>query len=458
MQKPNSTLSRDASMLAVAIALAIGSSAAHADEAELRNQIRDLATKLETLQRQLDNKAPAAASSDQVVTKGEMPGSFKLPGTNTSVKIGGFAFLDMVKDFNGGGQGGTVGIVQNIPLEGSAAASRDGHFAISARRSRLFVTTQTPTSLGNLKTHLEGDFYGAGGNELVTNSAAFRLRHAYGEMGPWTVGQTFTTFVDLPTYPEIVDFSGGHGLPQGARQALVRYAQKVGQHEFAVGIENPESDFVGVATQTFAAGVGPVHTNAVDKWPDIAAKYAISGDWGRLAVAGVVRKITLNNNGGAALNGFTGQSSVTANGLHLSGKFPVFGQDNISFALVGGDGIGRYLLGAPSNTAAVINNGALETVRGRGGNIAYRHMWGQGLRSTVSYGQVRTDNPHPAFATTAISRIDAFYANLMWSPTPVTNFGLEYVRGKVKNDATPTAALSNEGKSDRISVTAQYAF
>jgi len=444
---------------AMAVSLAFVCNLANADEAQLQQQIRELAGKLDSLQQQLDaTKKPAAQGGNEQLGKGELPGSFKIPGTETSLKLGGFAYLDIIKDFNGGGQGGTVGIVQNIPVEGSAAATRSGQFTMTARRSRLYATALTPTSLGNLKTHLEADFYGAGGNELVTNSAGFRLRQAYADIGSWTFGQTYTTFVDLPSYPEIVDFSGGHGLPQGARQPLVRYAQKAGAHEFAVAIENPESDFVGVSTQTFAAGTGPVNQNSIDKSPDLAAKYAVSGAWGRLAVAGVARRLTVNNNGGTALNGFTGEKSVTAGGLMMSGRLMTFGTDSVTFAVAGGPGIGRYLLGLPANTAAVINNGKLDTVDAWGGNLSYRHYWTPSLRSTASYGVVRSDNPHPAIPATNITRIQAGYLNLIWSPTPVTNFGLEYVHANVRNDATPTASLSNEGSADRLSLAMQYAF
>jgi len=446
----------------MAIVLAMGSGAVLADDAELEAQIRQLATKLEALQRQLDAKTPSAAPATDVVTKGDVPGSFKIPGTETSVKIGGFAALDMIKDFNGGGMGGTVGFMPLIPLDGSAAQTREGQFTLTARRSRFHITTLTPTSMGALKTYLESDFYGAGGNELASNSSAMRLRLAYAELGPWTFGQAYTSFVDFGTYPEILDFSGGHGLAGPQRQGLVKYSTRSGANEYSLSIENPESDISTNAPVTFSAGSGPVSTISVDKRPDIAAKYATSGSWGRLAVSGVVRYITLNNTGGAAINGFTGQDSVTGGGIVISGKLMTVGDDHLNFTLLGGPGIGRYILGGISgvglSTTAVVNNNRLEAVKSWGGNISYRHFWTPKLRSTASYGVVRSDNPHPALPTTAISRADGLFLNLMWSPTPVTNFGIELVHGRAKNDTTPTATTSNEGSSNRVAVSMLYTF
>jgi hypothetical protein len=68
---------------------------------------------------------------------------------------------------------------------------------VEARESRLFVKTNTPTSMGDLNTHVEFDFYGADGNESVSNSHGFRLRHAYGTLANLLAGQTWTNFNNL---------------------------------------------------------------------------------------------------------------------------------------------------------------------------------------------------------------------------------------------------------------------
>lgn len=454
----------------LAALLAVGPGPVLADEAD-KAQIRELATKIETLQAQLkalaDRQsaatlapapAPAPAAQAAVVTEGDMPGSFKLPGTNTSMKIGGFAALDIVKDFTGGGMGGAVAQPQSIAFDGSAQSKRDGQLSMTARRSRLNVRTSTPTDYGNVTTHIEGDFIGGSGNELVTNSASFRLRHAYVEAGPWLAGQSWTNFADLATFPETVDFQGGHGMVQAIRQPQLRYTKKWGAHEFAAAIENPEADIVGMSVASFNPGVGPVPTTHVDELPDLTMRYAFAGDWGRIALGAVARKLSIDNRGAGAINGFVGDDSVTAGGLMLAGRIKTGGKNSLQFGVEGGSGIGRYITGSPIPTAAVMSDGSLKAVKSWGAMLGYQHHWSPTWRSNVTYGQVRLDNPHPAMAVTAVSRVDALFLNLIWQPIPRALLGIEYVRGEVENDAPKTATLSNKGRADRLGATVQYHF
>lgn len=460
---PNQWIGRCSGGL-LAAALAAGPGIASADEAELKAQIRELAAKIEALQAQqkaLDARqaerattpsAAAPAPSGEYVSKGDIPGSFKIPGTDTSLKIGGFARLDVVKDIDGGAFG-SIAIPSLIPFSNAPQNDRRGQFGMNARQSRLYVRTHTPTSLGAITTHIEGDFIGAGGNESVTNSSGFRLRHAYAELGPWLVGQTWTNFVDLATYPETIDFAGGQALVQGIRAAQVRYTTSWGKaHQLSVAAENPESDIFGTVTTTMSAGVSPTSTTTLDKAPDINAKYTYSGDWGRVSLGGLVRHLTLNNKGGAPINGFVGESSTTTGAWAVQAKVNTFGKDSIQLSAAGGAGVGRYVLGAVNNTAAVINKGDLEGIHQEAYSAGYRHFWTPTLRSNVIYGQVQSDYPHPAIPLTTASKIEAIFVNLIWAPIQNGFIGLEWERGKVKNDA------GKDGKNDRVLLSFQYGF
>ena len=449
----------------LALMLALGATPALADEAE-KAQIRELAAKIEALQAQLktlaDKTASAAAApakpAGEVVTAGELPGSIKIPGTETSVKIGGMVALDIVKDYSGGGMGGAVAQPQSIAFDGAAQSKRNGQLSLSARRSRLNLRTLTPTDFGKLGTFVEGDFIGGSGNELVTNSASFRLRHAYFEIGPWLVGQSWTNFADLATFPETVDFQGGHGMVQAIRQPQLRFSKKWDAHEFAFAVENPEADFVGMSVASFNPGVGPVPTTHVDEHPDLTARYAFSGDWGRVAVGALARKLTVDNRGSAAIGGFVGKDSVIAGGVMLAARLKTFGKDSLQFGAETGHGLGRYITGSAIPTAAVIEDGELKTVRSWGATLGYQHYWSPTWRSNIVFGRVALDNPHPAIARTAVSRIDALFLNLFWQPVPRALVGIEYVRGEVRNDAAKTATLSNEGSANRVGATFIYQF
>ena len=100
--------------------------------------------------------------------------------------------------------------------------------------------------MGDLNTHVEFDFYGADGNESVSNSHGFRLRHAYGTLGNFLAGQTWTNFMNPAALPDTVDFGGPVGQIFD-RQAQVRWTQPFGSAasggggQWSVGLENPET-------------------------------------------------------------------------------------------------------------------------------------------------------------------------------------------------------------------------
>jgi hypothetical protein len=438
-----------------------------ADELEaLRQQMRVLADKMERLERERERERSATAAAAQtatpanVVQAGDLPGSFKIPGTNTSFKLGGFIAVEAVKELNGGGMFGNItSNLNTVPIEGSAQSSRSGQLTLSARRSRLQLLTLTRgTALGDVSGLVEADFVGAGGTEYSTNSSGLRLRLAYAKVGGWTFGQAYSTFGDFAAVPPVIDFNGGFGLPGAPRQALVRYETKTGPHEWAWSVENPEGDFAGATSGTLTAGgVGPLSTTALDKVPDVLGKYAYNGDRVRVAVAGVVRRLTLNNTGQAAINGFVGEASTTAGALAVQARVKTFGADALMLSVFGGPGVGRYGLNTAftpnfQGTAAVVIGGKLDAVDQRGLNVGYLRYWTPEIRSTLSYGRVTADNPHPALPLNVLSKMESLYANVVWMPSKEYMFGAEWMRARVQND------VPAKGETDRLHLYGQYSF
>src|SRR5206468_998103 len=140
---------------------------------------------------------------------------------------------------------------------------------LGARESRLFVKTATPTPLGDLVTYLEGDLYGADGNESVSNSSGPRLRHAYATLGHFLAGQTWSNFMFVPALPETLDFGGPVGQIF-ARQAQVRWTQSfdgsdsIAAGQWSVSLENPESVLTVPGGANFRADD--------DRFPDVTGQ------------------------------------------------------------------------------------------------------------------------------------------------------------------------------------------
>ena len=93
---------------------------------------------------------------------------------------------------------------------------RDHNTFAGVRQSRLGVRSSTPTALGELKTQFEFELFGTGVDEGQTT---FRLRHAYGELGAFGAGQTWSPFMDPDVFPNSLEYLGADRngvLPQRA--------------------------------------------------------------------------------------------------------------------------------------------------------------------------------------------------------------------------------------------------
>ncbi len=102
-----------------------------------------------------------------------------MPGTDTQVRLYGFAKMTGYYDLGGRNQTDAPP-PQGIPLAGSLADQQGGDFGMTARFSRFGVDTRTLTGWGTLETRIEGDF---GGGAPTSTNAVFRLRQAWAELG-----------------------------------------------------------------------------------------------------------------------------------------------------------------------------------------------------------------------------------------------------------------------------------
>lgn len=479
------------------------------DGAQLRAQIEQLTAQLKSIQAEQARLLQKMEQTDQTVaTQAEKtkvveekaaaekkradaapPGSFMIPGTDTSMKIGGYIKLDVVDDLSGANNNGPVTDMQSIAIKGTPQSKRQNQFAMTARQSRLNVGTETPTAYGPLKSFIEGDFYGTGSSSFATNSASFRLRHANFSLGNVLVGQSWTNFEDLEVIPETLDFGGTIGVPYGLRQGQIRYTTSLfGKDSLSVSVENPEGDFFGADHGSFIVAGQQNSTRVLNQVPDITARYVHKSDWGRFSLAGVAREINLDtggasstflNNSGGTFN-FRGSASTWGGGLMASAQFLTFGKDTLTFWLGGGPGIGRYFqqtqdeaftigqspYGAananPGGGAVLDTKGDLHTITSAGGNVWYRHYWNDSLRSNATFGMTRHYNDSDYLPINMVRQVQSMHLNLIWSPLPKTNFGIEYIWAKMElNGQTPAnraLGYGTSGTMNRVQLSAQYIF
>jgi hypothetical protein len=158
--------------------------------------------------------------NNQYVTMGALPGSFVIPGTNTSIHIGGF--INFQAEYSPTQNFGPKFSIGNLLPPRPARRATAGDFQFQSKVSRLIVQTSTPSDLGPITTNFALDFYGfvAGGDynqALQNNSYSARIVFAYGTIGPLTLGMLNSNFLDATDTPETFD-NGGPGAGVGRRR------------------------------------------------------------------------------------------------------------------------------------------------------------------------------------------------------------------------------------------------
>jgi hypothetical protein len=439
-----------------AFALAGWTGPALADEASsLKAQIEALQERIAKVEADKSDKRRVAAAA--AVEAGDKPRSWKLPGTNTSMNIGGFARLQVIWDVGGGGSsagsldatflsGGFNEGCSSTNVIGCSVGDNQfngGNWRLHARESRFWIQTWTPTDWGELRTYIETDFFGAGN--------VLRLRHAYGTLGPVLAGQTWSTFMPVFAFPESLDF-GGPLVPSISRRAQLRYTHNFGGgFTMEAAIEDPLGDVLAAASCTpavIAAGgacavLGAGAFANGQRWPDFVLNASYSFQGGRVFVAGIVKEISADNGCAVAGCGLSQNDRGFGWGITVAGIYAITPRIEVGGGLWIGEGIlGRYFSGQVTVTDALFvtnptaPNGDLRAVFGYGGWV-----WAQvkvtdtiRVNGMYAYGYFDHEDEIPGVSKGArkigIAGLHeyAWYAigNVIWSPVPQVSFGIEY--------------------------------
>ena len=375
--------------------------------------------------------------STEDALRSDLPGlSIRIPGTDTQVRLYGFAKLSGWYDLNGRNQTDAP-TAQTIPLNGSRADMQGGDFGMTARFSRIGVDTRTLTSWGTLETRIEGDF---GGGSPTSSNALFRLRQAWAELGTeefrvligqanslWNEG-VFETLIDATNLNQSF-----------VRQAQVRVTGRlatglIGQ----VSLEVPETQYTsaaGVFTPDSSVTGSP--SPAFNAAPDLLGRLTYRYDGLVLDMRGLLRQLSIRTAGTTAA-----PPALTRNapgwGIAIHARLPMrwiadaFGADELIGMAYYGQGIGRYFPGNTSGQDALSNIGlpgtfanfSLNPLPTYGAIVAYRRFWTPQLRSNISYAYAHEDYPSYALGFTPgsgaalalNSDMQQVFVNLIWSP------------------------------------------
>ena len=269
----------------------------------------------------------------------------------------------------------------------------DGKVFFGVRQTRFGVKGYTQTPIGELKTVFEFDLFGVGPDE---GNTAMRLRHAYGEVGKFLVGQTNSPFMDGDIWPNTVEYWGPTGMVF-FRNIQLRYAPMQGTNELYLALERPGAT---ADLGTFESRTEFDSVRAHLSLPDLSAHYKKSGNWGHIQLAGMLRDIKwkdIHTTGGYDISG-----STMGWGLHLSTVLNIGKMDVFRGSVVYGEGIENYMQDAPIDLGVEIDSGNLsKPFKGKAlpvtGIMAFiDHKWNDKLSTSLGYSSASIENASSA--------------------------------------------------------------
>jgi len=349
------------------------------------------------------------------VVGGDIAGSFRLPGSETSIRIYGYAEAHLIHDIKAPGPSDLFTDLMFQPLDNSGA--QKGKTKLTASTSRFGFETSTPTKLGALATKVEADFYSYGSD----NRNRLRLRHAYGEYGGFLVGQTWSTFMDLDDLPETVDFNGPIGAPF-SRRTMIRYTYgdaKAG-YKLTAALEDPEDQFGG--------------GSANERLPQVVLRFDKSFDWGAVnarLLGHEKRSATKTKRGG---------------GVGVGGSYKLTDKDLFMGQYTRVDGDIDQLYG--SNGYAIDGAGAITFDKNQGLVLGYARTFSDQLRGTLVYG-LNKGKTAQAVDNRSLGQL---FVNLIYTPIKNVELGAEVILGKRKTFAGDT------GTMQRLDFMGRYSF
>ena len=381
--------------------------------------------------KQFSEDTVAAPRYDNVPLDPKYHGFFRLPGTQTILKIGGYFKTDFIYDLKPAGNTDSF-IPSSIPIPTVVGVN---NATVSVRPTRLSLDFRVPSSkIGDVRFYVEADLFG-------TNATTPRMRHAYAQAKNFLIGQTFSNFMDPDGFPDTLDFQGPNGMVS-IRNPQLRYGLALSPSTtFYVSIEKPSSDI------TFKTPQFSSQPNAPS--PDGVIRLRQEFEGGHFQISGLFRSI-------AAFLPSGKSDSVFGWGLNASLGVKTFDKDNVIFAVASGHGISRYLqdtsgLGIDAEPSSSTTIAATPAV---GVEAAYQHYWLKNLRSSGVYSYAGVNNNSfalfPSF--TPFNHSNYTGANLIWNPFGSLNIGAEFLYGwVVRQDG-------QKANAPRIQFSAKYSF
>jgi DcaP outer membrane protein len=376
---------------------------------------------------------PLIAVPSEAIISQPQAGTVPLEGEITerqdSVSFYGFTMLDSGYDF-GQVNPNWYDVVRPTQLPSfQNQYAPSGTVYASVRQTRFGVKSSTPTPYGDLNTIFEFELFGTG---VDAGQTTFRLRHAYGELGQFGAGQTWSPFMDIGVFPNTLEYWGPNGMVF-FRNVQIRWMPiRSKRGGITIALERPG-----------ASGDQGVYADRIElsnirprfNFPDLSGNGRIDRNWGYLQVAGIVRKIGWVDTSGNPVN--LG-GSVVGWGVNLTSNLNLSKKNVAKLAFVYGSGIENYMNDAPVDVG-IQNNppGSRLPIKAVTlpvlGVVAFLdHTWNEHFTSSAGYSLVDIQNSN-AQLPSDFHQGDYAVGNLLYHPIPRVTMGGEFQFGRRVN-------------------------
>lgn len=348
----------------------------------------------------------AAPRIDNAPLDPRYPGYFRLPGTQTLLRIGGYFKTDFIYDLKPPGDTERF-IPSTFPIPTPTTVNNT---TVSIRPTRMNLDFLIPVNSASVRFFLEFDMFGS-------SATTPRLRHAYAQVRNVLLGQSFSNFMDPDSGPDTLDAQGPNSQVL-IRNPQLRYSIPLADKtSLSFSVEKASSDVAFTTPEFKSLPDNPT--------PDGAIKFRHEYQSGHVQVSALLRDV-------AAYLPDGHHDSVFGWGVNFTGAQKLFGKDTFVYQAAYGAGMERYVndtsglgIDAQPVDAARPHLKAVPLTAIYGG---YQHYWVAKLRSSAVYGFAQTDNTDLEPGSD-YHQSNYTAANLIWNPIGSLNVGTEFLYG-----------------------------
>lgn len=373
----------------------------------------------------------SAPRTDNAPLDPKLKGFMHIPDSSTVFKIGGYAKLDMISDLNPVGNSEQF-ITSSIPTS-EPDKSRTGQFTITAKQTRVNVDVRRNTEQGDVRMFFESDLYAYSPSDFSRdNRYQLRIRHAFGQLGNFRVGLSFSSFMDIDAFPDTLDFAGPDSIPY-LLNAQIGYSQHFTPSSiWRVSFEQPTSQVTA-----------PAGSNSISQFPDFVLQLRYEHEDTHLQLAGILRQLGYENT--------NVDKKTMGAGISFGASYKISSKNYFVLGGAAGRGIARYIndVSGANADASVAPDGNIEALNTYGAYLGYTHHWSDKLRSTAVAGRLRQDNKDFQ-AAVAFHESQYYSINLVSNIVGSLNIGLEYLHGEHMTADKAT------GQANRLQASVQY--